>query len=79
MSVVYYSLPKVKYYLRRAILKVHRLLEQLGLTTHLYKTFIGHREKVYSFPGYDLQNSELKITEVSFKKYQIKRLELQEQ
>jgi hypothetical protein len=72
-------LAKTKYKLRRAIKKMHRVLEQLQLKTHPDKTFIGRREKGFSFLGYQLGTNELKIAEASIKNYQAKRLQLQEQ
>ena len=58
---------------------MHRVLEQLRLKTHPDKTFIGHREKSFSFLGFQFCNNELKIAQASFENHQAKRLRLQEQ
>jgi hypothetical protein len=65
--------------LRHAIKKMHCALEQLRLKTHPDKTFIGRREKGFSFLGYHFCNQELTIAEVAFQNHQAKCLRLQEQ
>ena len=72
-------LTQSKYKLRRAIKKMHRVLLQLQMKTHPDKTFIGRREKEFSFLGYQFCNTELKIAPASFENHQAKCLRLQEQ
>lgn len=70
---------KSKYKLRHAIKKMHRVLEQLQMKTHPDKTYIGRREKRFSFLGYLFCNNALEIAKTSIENYQAKRLRLQEQ
>ena len=49
---------------------MHRVLERLRLKTHPDKTFIGRREKGFSFLRYHFCNQELTIAEVSFQNHQ---------
>ncbi len=68
-----------KFKLRRAIKKMHRVLEQLQMKTHPDKTSIGRREKGFSFLGYHFCNQVLTIAKTSFENHQAKHLQLQEQ
>lgn len=72
-------LAKSKFKLRHAIKKMHRVLEKLQMKTHPDKTFIGRREKSFSFLGFQFCNQVLMISKASFENHQAKRLQLQEQ
>ena len=72
-------LAKSKFKLRHAIKKMHRVLEKLQMKTHPDKTFIGRREKSFSFLGFQFCNQVLMISNASFENHEAKRLQLQEQ